>query len=1280
MKQKEDLEGKHLQGSLSFSQRWKKGNPSHFGKEGTDRIMLKLLECIAGLTVAEAENLLVSAGESTLKNKKSACEWKKILVDSGEFFIEKERTADRFFDDLSLVLAKENMKKLSKDLQKTDGYELKNRLCRMLMQLMEKYEIPHELAESYCMKILYVILEQIKIIEPDKYEHYFLQEWKEEQELCLRELQEKLDKMSNDMACYQKEQIHICSSGQMDITLRRSTCAPSIGIEFFVVDDESFGQSFEEQRYEEMVYVRGRCREETIYCVLNELWRLNEKRPVYVVKSLESWKKLQDISSENNIYIPWFYADEIVAIENNTNIFVLEENTPAYTRDVIRLRPRTHQTLLCCLREAGMEPDQAYALLTDTHGLYIPMKKHLFRGEYLKKPEWMEGISARAKKVCLLVGAWEEIEGDRLIIETLYGGGYESFLEEVLPYIKGEDPFLYHIKGSYRNHSAAYYLASTENAWGCLDISLEDPLWGKFAEVFTEVLNEAENLLTDSREERLLAQMKGEKLFWSETIRKGMVRTLIMKGLYQRTENCQPVMDELISKILNHASTEKQWSYLSTFWTDICEISPKAVLARLDQEFHEPTGLMGLLENQANDFLFERNASVDILWGVEQFLVQKEYVWDGLRWLLKLDSYNYKYPSNSPRDTLAKVFCTWHNFSAVRTPEEKTMAAELALELSSNAWEYLYEAIPLHHGNMVGQLYAPKYRDHLDEEATTIRDMQAVSEGYLRLLLNHMDFSVERWKKMLNAAEEFDPKLRKEVFGRLLCEVAQMTDPEIADIKNGIRHLIYRHRFFASASWAMSEEQLEEYGQLLNDIHTSQPEYEYGYLFLENGNYPLLYPVPSDTEERQAENGRATEMLIQEKLTEFQNKGYQLNILAEFSAREQHSSLGRYLARYWKQGRWDFETFDILVKAQESGTMAIDYMSNGIREQVSLYPDIISRAEERGYSDEILTGIYRSEAFWTEDLPLACHAPDRIKLLFWQLPVRCKSSNLRWAVKESRKYAKLPVYLEQMYWLHRESPLSGQEILEYFEDMESIPCSQVGEMTSYYMKQFLGLIQKECFHEDKKCLRVSQIEVYFMNLLKWEDMKCFHHLIKKSPKLYAQLAAGIFKRDHEQAKEDGRQAQYGKNLYMIYHKAHFCPAEENGEVEEEKLRQWVREFRVLLEQNGQSRLFGRLLGRLFSFSPVGKDGHMPCEAVRAVIEQYSDESLRREYETCVYNQRGMHSPSAGKAEMQISESFRANAEYLNARYPETAKIYYSLSERYKRESECERREAENRWY
>ncbi len=1241
--------------------------------------MIELLKAISNLGSAETENLLVTAGESTLKNIKSAHEWRKILVDTGEFFIENEKTAVQFFDDLSYTLARENMEEVAKNLQNTDGYELKKRLFRMLMQLMVKYEINHELAESYCLRIMYVILEQIKVIDPDKYEHYFLQEWKDEQEANFEELRKKLDKMSNDITLYQKQNMKIESSGQMDIILRRST-APAIGIEFFQVDDEHFQEEFEEYRFGEMVYVRGRCREETIYCILNELWRLNEKRPVYVVKSLESWQKLQDISSENNIYIPWFYADEIAAIENNTNIFVLNESTPVYTRDVIKLRPRTRDTISRCLREAGMEWDKAYALIEDTHGLYIPMKKHLFRGEYLKRPEWMDGIRDKAKKICLLLGKWEEIEGDKLIVESLYGEAYENFIEEILPYTKGEDPFLYVTKSNYGNCSLFYCLASTENTWECLDISLDDPLWKKFIEIFMEVLNESENLFTYSTQEKLLAQIKGEKLFWSETLRKGMIRTLIMKGFYKKEGNCQPVMDRVVGRILDYICTEKQWSYISTFWTDLCEISPKAVLERVDREFTEPTGLMGLFENQSSDFLFERNAYINILWGIEQFLVQKEFVWDGLRWLLKLDDRNYEYNSNAPKDTFAKVFCTWYNFSAFRTPEEKAKAAESAIKLSCNFWTYLYEAIPHHVGSMIGGLSEPKYRDHTMMEPVTMEDMQTVSASYVKILLNHMDFSVEKWNKMLKVTEDFDWEMRKNVFGRLLYEVTQMNDYEIISIKNNIRKTIYRHRFFASSSWAMSEKRLQEYEQLLDKIHISQAEYEYEYLFFGDREYPLLHPVPYETKGEKASNERVTENLIQEKLLEFQSKHYHLEILAELCGKEQYSSLGHHLAKYWKGGKWDFETFAILLKVQPSGTMAVDYMSNVIGEKVSLYPDIISKVKQLGYSDEIISKIYHSEAFWTENIPLISDASDSIKRLFWKLPVSCRKSNVRWVVNESKKYSDLNIFLQHLYWLHHDSPLSAREIFSYMEGIERMPNTQNTQMTDYYMEQFLEIMQKEFLYDDDKCLRISQIEIFFMNLLEWDNMKCFHHIIKRSPELFVQLVAVLYKKDHEPKEANKPDEQYLHNMYTVYHKAHFCPAEEKGEVKEERLRQWVKKFRILLEQNDQVNLFGSMLGRLFSFSPIGKDGYEPCEAVRVLIEDYFDDRMLRSYESAVYNRRGVYSPSAGKEELRIAEAFRTNAEYLTLKYPKTAKIFYSLYYRYKRESERERTDAENGQY
>lgn len=87
-----------------------------------------------------------------------------------------------FFKDLELVLSRENLTQIAEELKSEEGYELKHRLYNSLMILMNKYEIPYEVAETYTIKIIYAVLEQLKTITPDKYEHYFLQEWKELEE------------------------------------------------------------------------------------------------------------------------------------------------------------------------------------------------------------------------------------------------------------------------------------------------------------------------------------------------------------------------------------------------------------------------------------------------------------------------------------------------------------------------------------------------------------------------------------------------------------------------------------------------------------------------------------------------------------------------------------------------------------------------------------------------------------------------------------------------------------------------------------------------------------------------------------------------------------------------------------------------------------------------------------------------------------------------------------------------------------------------------------------
>lgn len=1223
----------------------------------------------------EAKNILISAGKKAIKKIKSSNDLEKVFVNIGSFFMKHEKDKSSLFDSLEQALSSENMIKISSNLNTDDGYSLKEHLHDSIMSVLIQYDIPFEYAESYTYKILYTIIEQIREVDPEKYEQYFLKEWRDEENAHIMRLQKRIDSIAQTLSVINREKENVFSLGEIDLELRRSTQNPTIGIDFFKVDDEHFQDEFESHCHDESVYIKGRSREETVYCILNELRRLNDSRPIYVIKSLESWNKLRLIPNNENVFIPWFNAEEIIPIEHNTNIFVLDDNIPAFNKKVYEIRPRTQDTIVRCLVDAGMDHEGAYSLVRDTHGLYIQIKKQIFNGEYCKKPSWIDGINDKAKKTCLLIGSWEEFEGDKLVVEALYGDTYESFMNEIVPYTKGDDPFIYIVK---YNGTETYCLASTENVWSYLDVAFEEPIWNMFVKVFIEVLNESETLFSYEGHERLIAQIKGERLFWSETIRKGMLKTMLIKGAYKNVGEAQEVFDKVASEILGYVRVEKQWFYISRFWKELCEISPVTVLNRLDKEFDENTGLISLFENQKKDFLFERNAYIDILWGIEQFLVQKDFFWRAFRWLLKLDSRNYEYVSNSPKDIMAKIFCTWMDFTALKTTEEKINAAKLTFELDRlNAWEIIYSSLESAGRSILGNQSVPQYRVFEVAQPTTIGNMQNVQRAYLELLLKNTDFSVDRWLKMITLSEVLWNEARERVFEQLLYDVVQMSDEEITKVKNDIRKLLYRHRYFSSSGWALSEDILEQYEKLLDDIKCNTPEYEYSYLFNALYDCPILHPIPYESEGELKENDRLKEKLIRESIKEFENKKLNLSKLVHICANEDHSSIGKYLAKYWNEGLWDDYVIKVLIENQDNGVMAVDYISWTNIDEKDSFNNIFDMLYSLGCTDNVLAKAYRIEAARTKSIPLVDNASESIKKEFWTICCACDESNTEWAINECKKYATIDIFLEQIHMLNFRKPLNAQYLFDSFKNIEEMPYSGDNNMTGYYIEQLLSILQEAFMDNYEKSIRISHLEIFFMNVIDWSTMRCFQRMIKESPELLAEIVDTIYKHDHQDNITKSFEDIKFRNMYTLYEKACFCPMEKNGVVREDKLKEWVERYRELLEQNDQKSLFGFTIGRFLAFSPVGKDGHSPCEAVRKIIEEYGDDDMIDRYQMTIYNNRGVYSPSAGKDEYYIAEKFKANAQFLEPNYPNTSKIFYGLYKRYLRESDRERQEAEN---
>ena len=1238
-------------------------------------IETKLLE----LVKAGETELLLAAADNLLKTWKSTKGIEKLFVNTGKHFANYEIDEDDLSEALKTALSKENMLKLANELKAEPGYRLKDRLTNSLMVIMNDYEIPHDIAVSYSNWIISAILTQLAEVAPEKYDRVYLAECRAYQEQCFEKLDSKLDRVSKELELYKKHQLEIQTADEIDLKLKRQTRNPQIGIDFFNVDDDSFKKALGSKKADEIVCIKARCKEEAIYCIINELWLQNEVRPIYIVRKREDWNYLAELNRTGNIFIPWFFSDEIEAIPNNTNIFIFTEGIPSFSRSEIVLRPRTYSTITAALERAGMEINEANKLVSETHGLFVPMKKKIFNGAYYREPRWLKELPKKVKETALLLGQWTDSDGDKAVVESLSAISYDLFIGYIEKYSKDEDPFIHIVD---KRTTKEYYLASEENSWDYIDVTNDSDIWKRFQGIFIDVLNESEKLFTYSDQDRLMAQFRGEKVFWSSIIRQGMIRSLIMKACYKDDQSCQNNLDWLVKTLLSYIDSSEKWRYISNFFMDLCEVSPKAVLERLVMERSNPTGLMDLFEHQSSDVLWGRNDYVKILWGIEEFLTQPQYASAGLEWLLYLDDLSYEYKSNTPKEALNKVFCTWHNFSAFLTADDKIAAAQKAFKVDKGAWDCVFKALPINNNSIVGELYSPKYRAYIADTVVQKEEMIKTNIGYLELLISHTEFNPERWNALISIYKKVDDKTRTAIEGKLLFELSQMTDHEKMSIKNSIRSLIYKNRYYSSAEWAMKPNVIDKLLDIKKKIQFVEPEYDYVYFLKPVYEGVILDPVPYDKDGEREINEQKTKSLYRGIIEEFKDNGYSLKKLTELCSENDFSTLGSVLAEYWDDGTFSKKVFMDLYRGQNNHQVAIDYLENLAQKGEDVFHRVIELTNRMSFSDDFIIELYRIEAVHTEARPLISEASREKKKAFWKDFIWRSSRNMNWALDECRQYGSVDSYLYLLYHMNREHKFSPEELYEKLCGINMMDRGRTNSMVDYYLKELLKPVQKEYLNNPEKRAVVARIELAYFYALHWDDMRCFKAEIKHDPAMYVEMASIIFRCGQSDSAEKNTEnnQNYARLIKSIFDKAKFCPGENSGHVRQEDLEKWVEEFIRLLRENGQSNLFGMLLGRLFAYSPIGEDGYYPCEAVREIIEKYADESMLGEYEREMFNEREIYIPSAGKEERKIADVYRQTAEHLYIRYPKTAEVFNRLGKNYIHDSERERQYAECGYY
>ena len=1207
-------------------------------------------------------------------------EWRTLFIETGAF-IATQLDNDEFFErDLFAIFSAENMKQLSAKLQNKRGYDFPKILHDELFELMQRYDVDKQTAETYIHHFTQAIISYLERNNVDKSLEMFLSNWKSEEEKSFSAIEAQLNLVLDEVKKLSKSEITAFSISDIDRRIRREAKYSGMGLNFFELEDEQFAIKFKSAVKNDCVHITGKSREETLYRILNELNLHFSDRTVFVIQTEKEWNRLTAAGCEGLILIPSFYAAYIAAIPNNTNIFIYGEDEPCYHKEKIELHKRTRSNLVSALKAIGMDSSDAYKLVESTHGLYVPLKKRLFKAAFYNVPLWVEKVSDSVI-AALLCGKWTLEEGDKLIIEELSGKRYDEFIKEMEQYAHGDNPFI--IK--YSRHGKQFYqLACVEDAWEELDRFIDAEKWKQFISLFYDVLIDSEPIFEYPFEKHFEASIYVNNSEWSHSLKEGMIRSLIMRAYYRGHKQNQQEVDRVISEVLNTITTKERWAYISQYIIDLCEASPSIVMGRLEQEINNPSGMIEVFIDNKGDFLTSKKYYTHILWAIEHLLQQRQYVMRAIDWVWKVDSYSIDYTmNNSPKTVLETVFCAWLSTCALSV-NEKIDAARSALKNYKNAWQLIANELPSGTSATCMPLSLPRYREVTELQDLYTTDVFNTYVGYLKMCIDTAETDVEKWMVILEHLYNFDKEIQEEALNNLVSICAVVNDTGRIKIKNKIRSIINKHRYFRDATWSMDEEGIILYEALLNRIVTTDPIYEYIYLFTGPYDFPILHPFPYNEKEpdktERTLNSQLMEKEIEERLSDFKSNSYSLEKLIKIVLQGNNNNLGRVLAQFYCHEQLDENVLKALVAEDTTGKHVYDYIRTIYYAKKLDLTEVLSFIKSATTNDELICDIISLQIIEEINKAHIFNESESIKKLFWtrliRIPISPKASQetLVKAIDECFAYGSLETYIELLFELREE--LSCDQLYEFFVRCPQMKVYNPSSMSNFYIEQILKILQDKYIHSEEKCIAIAQIELYFRNLLEWPQMKCLQYSMKKDPQLYAELISIIYKKDLDESYNEEK-AKLANQLYGLFRKAEFCPAETKGHVNYDELKAWLDRFKNLLEKQGQERLWNHLVGRLLAYSPLGEDGLMPCEAVRNIIEEYNNKDMISSYIIAEKNKRGVHTIDAGRSEQIISDNYRKNAEALQFHYPHTADIFYSLSESYKIEAAQEREIAEN---
>jgi hypothetical protein len=905
----------------------------------------------------------------------------------------------------------------------------------------------------------------------------------------------------------------------------------------------------------------------------------------------------------------------------------------------------------------------------------------------VQQPKWACPEEGHFLSLAMLIGGWNErSKGDRDIVAKFTQVPYEEVQAKLIRWSQEDDPPI-------RLVGDTWYFISREDAWILLSRYLTGMDLERFISVAVEVLGTPDPLINLPADQRLEEQIKGYTPPFSGFLPRSIAETTAVMGSLGGEHraagggNASDFSGRIVRELLTNANKDNQfWLSLAQFLPLFAEAAPDVFLDLVEEGMSGETPVVLTLFEEKEELFHPSSKHPSLLWALEALAWSPNYLSRAALVLARLARME---PGgkllNRPQNSLKEIFTLWHPQTSATLSQRLKVINLMRSREPEVAWKLICSLLPVYSGS-ASRTSRPLLRDWAPDALPMVspNDYERSADEIVNMAVQDVGASGLRWNELISHLGSMTESQFKLVLKQLeFLEDSGFAVDDRDMVWDALRRLLTRHQSYPDAPWALEPRKIERLKIAFDTFTPQNLNNRYKWLFSNNPQLPR--PENSNYEEYQEAIEKAKSDSVDHI---YKQKGIE-SILEFVLHIERPDVLGIALG---KSANHIEKENELMTQYLDSHDEEYARFAKGF-----VYGRVWSRGQE--WAEEKIGTIAEEwtpsqRATFLDCLPYNNHTWDiveaegeEVERKYWLIaqPFGIKKlSDRERALKKLLKYQRPFTAIDLLYYTKKDSNPPIEIILEALELVPSVPMEndRVTDTFPYVVSELLKILSHAAEISEN---RLAALEWTFLPILDHYDYtpRLLHRELTTNPNFFVEVMRLVFQGKNEEPEKISEEEQmrvfHGEELLRSWRS---LPGTlENGRVDQNLLKDWVKQVRESLESSGHSARGDDQIGKIFSASPVGEDGMWPHEAVRDVIENLENEVLEAGFISGVYNSRGTYVKSAregGEQERQLSSKYLTHANAIQDFWPRTASILRRISEHYRRDASAEDRTVELR--